>query len=126
MGLMSKKTAAKVEVTQPVRGTPISVPWKSECKERHSSLKKKRTTNYNFSTWDRRQELRKERARIKQMEKDMKEQKETEIEEKKQRREENERRRLENERKAEQVQTITSSRKLKKMSKKQWRQIEKR
>ena len=73
---------------------------------RHSSIKKKRTTNYNFSNWDKRQLLRQERQRIKQIEKDLKDKKIQEIEEKKRRREENERRRLENERKAEQVQVV--------------------
>mgnify|MGYP005998066291 CR=1 FL=1 len=73
---------------------------------RHSSIKKKRTTNYNFSTWDRRQIQREERKRIKQIEKELKEKKENEKAERKRRREENEQRRIENERKSEKVQKV--------------------
>merc|ERR1712137_287109 len=124
--LVMGKAKVLVETDTPVRGKPIAIPWKAQCTERHSSIKKKRTTNYNFSTWDKRQELREERKRIKQAEKELKEKKENEKAERKRRREENERRRLENERKSEQVQKITNTRKLKKLTKKQWRSIEKR
>merc|ERR1711941_200026 len=100
----------------PVRGKPIAIPWKAKCNERHSSIKKKRTTNYNFSNWGKRQGLRQERERIKQLEKELKA---NDKEEKKRRREENEARRIINERKSEQLQKITNTTKLKKLSKKQ-------
>lgn len=63
---------------------------------------------------------------IKELSRSIKEDRRQQNEEKKQRREENKRRRLENERKSEIVQIIKNPAKLKRMRKKQLRQIEKR
>ncbi|XP_025090539.1 coiled-coil domain-containing protein 86-like [Pomacea canaliculata] len=78
------------------------------------------------TSWEEKMAKKKEQQAIKDLEKKLKEQKIEKIQLKRQRREENKKRRLENERRAEIVQPIKNTRKLKRIKKKQLRQIEKR
>ncbi|KAL5477958.1 hypothetical protein EMCRGX_G024824 [Ephydatia muelleri] len=76
--------------------------------------------------WSKRQKEREEKKILKLYQQQLKEAKQKEKEEKKRRIEEHKARREENKKKAEIVQKITNSKKLKRLSKKQFKMIEKR
>ncbi|KAG8434866.1 hypothetical protein GDO86_012999 [Hymenochirus boettgeri] len=78
------------------------------------------------SSWEVKMRGRQEKKMLKELAVQLKEEKQHKIDEKKRRREENLKRRLENERKAEVVQVIRNTTKLKRARKKQLRCIEKR
>ncbi|XP_055531983.1 coiled-coil domain-containing protein 86 [Wyeomyia smithii] len=104
------------------RGKPKSGRvWKTQ-KEKFSSVKKSIRGEATAKHLAYRDEIK----NIKALSRSIKEDRKQQNKEKRQRREENKRRRLENERKSEIVQIIKNPAKLKRMRKKQLRQIEKR
>lgn len=106
------------------RGKPKSGrPWKTQRNDRFSAI---RTTKTKKLNWDEKMKKRAEQKSIKNFEKELKEKRAKELEMKRIRSEENKKRRLENERKSEVVQTIKNTAKIKRMKKKQLRQIQKR
>ncbi|XP_043250094.1 coiled-coil domain-containing protein 86 [Colletes gigas] len=96
--------------------------WKDQ-KTRFSSIVKTRGIRRSF---EKKQKLRDDLKRVKEMSRAIKAQKEADKEAKKQRRIENLKRAEENRKKGEVVQVITNTAKLKKIKKKQLRTIEKR
>ncbi|KAI5087835.1 coiled-coil domain-containing protein 86 [Silurus meridionalis] len=78
------------------------------------------------SSWQKKMEAKREKEMVKQYHQQLKNNKAREKEERRKRQEENQRRRAENEKKAEIVQVIRNTTKLKRMKKKQLRKIEKR
>ncbi|XP_063705977.1 coiled-coil domain-containing protein 86 [Culicoides brevitarsis] len=107
-----------------IRGRPKSGRHWKDPKERFTKVKKSIKTNTN--TLKKAMALKNELKRIKELSNQIKLERAQENEMKRQRREENAKRRLENERKSEVVQIIKNPAKIKKMRKKQLRQIEKR
>ncbi|KAL7290285.1 hypothetical protein TKK_0015985 [Trichogramma kaykai] len=106
-----------------VKGKPKSGRvWKSS-KQRFSSIKKTPAIHVSF---EKRQRLKEERKKCMELSNEIKQQKAAEKEAKKERRRENIRRTQENERKAEVVQVISNPAKIKRMKKKQLRNIVKR
>ncbi|CAN8016367.1 unnamed protein product [Ixodes persulcatus] len=93
--------------------------WKTE-KKKFSSMRQDRPLK---TSWKVKQQQRAERKALLSLEREIKEARRKEIEEKKKRREENLRRREENAKKAEVVQVIKNTAKIKRMSKKQLRYI---
>ncbi|XP_037938560.1 coiled-coil domain-containing protein 86-like [Teleopsis dalmanni] len=119
--LKNKKNAGKKSSEIP-RGMPKSGrPWKTP-KTKFTSIKK--TVNRN--SFEKKLELRNQLRHIKEMSKEIKEQRKEAAVEKHKRRQENAERRLANERRSEVVQIIKNPSKLKRLRKKQMRQIEKR
>ncbi|KAJ8713047.1 hypothetical protein PYW08_008351 [Mythimna loreyi] len=112
--------ATKIE---PIRGIPKSGRfWKSK-KEKFSTINKTKGLRYSF---EKKEALRQEMQKVKELSKQMiAELKQKEIA-RKERRRQNLQRAEENKRKAEVVQVITNTAKLKRMRKKQLRFIEKR
>ncbi|XP_012219999.2 coiled-coil domain-containing protein 86 [Linepithema humile] len=105
------------------RGKPKSGRiWKEE-KTKFSSIIKTRGIRLSFA---KKQKLREDLKRVKEMSREIKERKKTEKEAKKQRRRENLKRAEENRKKNEIVQVIKNPAKIKRMKKKQLRMIEKR
>jgi len=105
------------------RGKPKSGRiWKGE-KTKFSSIIKTRGIRLSF---DKKQKLREDLKRVKEMSRAIKAQKQAEKEAKKQRRRENLKRAEENRKKSEIVQVIKNTAKIKRMKKKQLRMIEKR
>lgn len=96
--------------------------WKSQ-KTKFSTIVKTKGIRNSFA---RKEALRKELARIKEVSRSLLEKKKEEKEAKKQRRRENLKRREENRKKSEVVQVIKNTSKIKRMKKKQLRYIEKR
>ncbi|KAL3996541.1 p38 MAP kinase [Sarotherodon galilaeus] len=97
--------------------------WKDRSKARFSALVRDKQL---CSSWEKKMEAKREKALVKQYSLQLKEEKARQKEEKRKRREENLKRREENERKAEIVQVIRNTSKIKRMKKKHLRKIEKR
>ncbi|XP_070683895.1 coiled-coil domain-containing protein 86 [Pempheris klunzingeri] len=97
--------------------------WKDRSKQRFSALLRDKPL---CSSWEKKMEAKREKELVKQYSVQLKEEKAKQKEEKRKRREENLKRRAENERKAEIVQVIKNTAKIKRMKKKQLRKIEKR
>ncbi|XP_051560730.1 coiled-coil domain-containing protein 86-like [Myxocyprinus asiaticus] len=97
--------------------------WKDRNKQRFSALLRDKPLR---TSWEKKMEAKREKQLVKQYHQQLKDEKAKEKEDKKMRRAENLRRRAENERKAEIVQVIKNTAKIKRMKKKQLRKIEKR
>lgn len=97
--------------------------WKDRSKQRFSALVIDKPLR---SSWEKKMQAKREKDLVKQYSLQLKEEKARQKEEKRKRREENLKRRAENERKAEIVQVIRNTAKIKRMKKKQLRKIEKR
>ncbi|XP_076150770.1 coiled-coil domain-containing protein 86 [Alosa pseudoharengus] len=97
--------------------------WKDRNKQRFSALLRDKPL---CTSWEKKMEVRREKELVKKYHQQLKEEKAREKQEKRRRREENLKRRAENERKAEIVQVIRNTAKIKRMKKKQLRKIEKR
>ncbi|XP_004065933.1 coiled-coil domain-containing protein 86 [Oryzias latipes] len=97
--------------------------WKDRNKQRFSALLRDKPL---CSSWEKKMEAKREKELVKAYSLKLKEEKARQKEEKRKRREENLKRRAENERKAEIVQVIRNTAKIKRMKKKQLRKIEKR
>lgn len=117
----TKKTKSLEE--QIPKGKPKSGRIWKEQKTRFSSVIKTRGIRRSF---EKKQKLREDLKRVKEISKAIRDQKVAEKEAKKQRRIENLKRAEENRKKGEVVQVITNTAKLKKLKKKQVRMIEKR
>lgn len=124
--LLSEKTHKESSPTKKQsipRGKPKSGRiWKEE-KTKFSSIMKTRGLRLSF---DKKQKLREDLKRVKEMSREIKERRKAEKEAKKQRRRENLKRAEENRKKSEIVQVIKNPAKIKRMKKKQLRMIEKR
>ncbi|KAF7666263.1 hypothetical protein LDENG_00112870 [Lucifuga dentata] len=97
--------------------------WKDRNKQRFSAMVRDKSL---CSSWDKKMQAKREKELVKSYSLQLKEEKARQKEEKRKRREENLKRRTENERKAEIVQVIRNTTKIKRMKKKQLRKIEKR
>ncbi|KAM3623570.1 uncharacterized protein V6R79_012813 [Siganus canaliculatus] len=97
--------------------------WKNRNKQRFSALVRDKPL---CSSWEKKMQAKRDKDLVKQYSLQLKEEKARQKEEKRKRREENLKRRTENERKAEIVQVIKNTAKIKRMKKKQLRKIEKR
>lgn len=97
--------------------------WKDRNKQRFSALVRDKPL---CTSWQKKMDAKREKELLKQYSLQLKEQKDRQKEEKRKRREDNLKRRAENERKAEIVQVIKNTAKIKRMKKKQLRKIEKR
>ncbi|XP_012737644.2 coiled-coil domain-containing protein 86 [Fundulus heteroclitus] len=97
--------------------------WKDRNKQRFSALVRDKPL---CSSWEKKMQAKREKDLMKQYTAKLKDDKAQKKEEKRKRREENLKRRAENERKAEIVQVIRNTAKIKRMKKKQLRRIEKR
>ncbi|KAL1023562.1 hypothetical protein UPYG_G00042420 [Umbra pygmaea] len=97
--------------------------WKDRNKQRFSVLVRDKIL---CTSWEKKMEAKREKDLLKKYSQQLKEDKAREKEDKRKRREENLKRRAENERKAEVVQVIRNTSKIKRMKKKQLRNIEKR
>ncbi|XP_047434463.1 coiled-coil domain-containing protein 86 [Mugil cephalus] len=97
--------------------------WKDRNKQRFSALVRDKPL---CSSWEKKMQAKREKDLVKKYSQQLKDEKIRQKEEKRKRREENLRRRAENERKAEIVQVIRNTSKIKRMKKKQLRRIEKR
>ncbi|XP_020504096.2 coiled-coil domain-containing protein 86 [Labrus bergylta] len=97
--------------------------WKDRNKQRFSVLLRDKPL---CSSWEKKMQAKREKDLVKQYTVQLKEEKAKQKEEKRKRREDNLKRRLENERKAEIVQVIKNTAKIKRMKKKHLRKIEKR
>ncbi|XP_012524838.1 coiled-coil domain-containing protein 86 [Monomorium pharaonis] len=121
--LESLPTTEKRERLHVPRGKPKSGRiWKEE-KTRFSSIIKTRGLRLSLA---KKQKLREDMKRVKEMSRAIKARKQEEKEAKKQRRRENLKRAEENRKKSEIVQVIKNTAKIKRMKKKQLRMIEKR
>ncbi|KAB5518258.1 hypothetical protein PHYPO_G00163660 [Pangasianodon hypophthalmus] len=123
------KISGKVQNQTPGRTMiPLGKPksgrvWKDRNKQRFSALLRDKPLH---SSWQKKMEAKREKEMVKQYHQQLKDNKAREKEEKRKRREDNLKRREENEKKAEIVQVIRNTAKLKRMKKKQLRKIEKR
>ncbi|XP_058496376.1 coiled-coil domain-containing protein 86 [Solea solea] len=97
--------------------------WKDRSKQRFSALVRDKPL---CTSWEKKMKAKQEKEMVKKFSLQLKEDKAKEKEEKRKRREDNLKRRVENERKAEVVQVIRNTAKIKRMKKKQLRKIEKR
>ncbi|XP_059215613.1 coiled-coil domain-containing protein 86 [Centropristis striata] len=97
--------------------------WKDRNKQRFSALVRDKPL---CSSWEKKMVAKREKELVKQYSLQLREDKARQKEEKRKRREDNLKRRAENERKAEIVQVIKNTAKIKRMKKKQLRRIEKR
>ncbi|XP_036955801.1 coiled-coil domain-containing protein 86 [Acanthopagrus latus] len=97
--------------------------WKNRNKQRFSAVVRDKQL---CSSWEKKMAAKREKELLKQYSLQLKEEKAKQKEDKRKRREENLKRRAENERKAEIVQVIKNTAKIKRMKKKQLRKIEKR
>ncbi|XP_027873134.1 coiled-coil domain-containing protein 86 [Xiphophorus couchianus] len=127
-GIIPKKKAHLAPSAKPIPAVPLGKPksgrvWKDRNKQRFSSLVRDKPL---CSSWEKKMQAKREKDLVKQFTARLKEEKAQKKEEKRKRREENLRRRAENERKAEIVQVIRNTAKIKRMKKKQLRRIEKR
>ncbi|XP_076294892.1 coiled-coil domain-containing protein 86-like [Lasioglossum baleicum] len=122
----TEKVKAKKEKKQELevpRGKPKSGRIWKEQKKRFSSIIKTRGIRLSF---EKKQKLREDLKRVKEMSRSIKAQKNAEKEAKKQRRKANLKRAEENQKKSEIVQVITNTAKLKNIKKKHLRTIQKR
>ncbi|XP_014064487.1 coiled-coil domain-containing protein 86 [Salmo salar] len=127
----SNKTAKKrtrSESNEKLHLIPLGKPksgrvWKDRNKQRFSALVRDKPL---CSSWEKKMAAKREKELVKKYSLQLKEDKAREKEEKRKRHEENLKRRAENERKAEVVQVIRNTMKIKRMKKKQLRKIEKR
>ncbi|KAG9260017.1 coiled-coil domain-containing protein 86 [Astyanax mexicanus] len=124
----SKTTAHAQTGERAGRTIPLGKPksgrvWKDRSKQRFSALLRDKPLR---SSWQKKMDAKREKELVKKYHQQIKDQKAQEKQEKRKRREENLKRREENERKAEIVQVIRNTAKLKRMKKKQLRKIEKR
>ncbi|XP_020343020.1 coiled-coil domain-containing protein 86-like [Oncorhynchus kisutch] len=118
------KTAKKRTLDLIPLGKPKSGRvWKDRNKQRFSALVRDKPL---CSSWEKKMAAKREKELVKKYSLQLKEDKAREKEEKRKRHEENLKRRAENERKAEVVQVIRNTTKIKRMKKKQLRKIEKR
>ncbi|XP_016112583.1 coiled-coil domain-containing protein 86-like [Sinocyclocheilus grahami] len=115
----SEKKSKMVPLGKPKSGRV----WKDRNKQRFSALLRDKPLR---TSWEKKMEAKREKQLVKQYHQQLKDEQAREKEEKKRRRAENLRRRAENERKAEIVQVIKNTAKIKRMKKKQLRKIEKR
>uniref|UniRef100_A0A671RLI3 Coiled-coil domain-containing protein 86 n=1 Tax=Sinocyclocheilus anshuiensis TaxID=1608454 RepID=A0A671RLI3_9TELE len=115
----SEKKSKMVPLGKPKSGRV----WKDRNKQRFSALLRDKPLR---TSWEKKMEAKREKQLVKQYHQQLKDEQAREKEEKKRRRAENLRRRAENERKAEIVQVIKNTTKIKRMKKKQLRKIEKR
>ncbi|XP_061684767.1 coiled-coil domain-containing protein 86 [Syngnathoides biaculeatus] len=121
----------KVLLGQNVKATvvvPLGKPksgrvWKDRNKQRFSALVRDASL---CTSWEKKMQAKREKKLVHNYMLELKEQKAKVKEDKRKRREENLKRRAENERKAEIVQVIRNTAKIKRMKKKQLRKIEKR
>ncbi|XP_012289208.1 coiled-coil domain-containing protein 86 [Orussus abietinus] len=120
---LKSKDVAKKSVNLIPKGKPKSGRIWKEPKTRFSSIVKTRGTRLSF---EKKQKLREELKRAKEMSRSIIAKKQAEKEAKKQRRIENLKRAEENRKKSEIVQVIKNTAKIKRMKKKQLRLIEKR
>lgn len=97
--------------------------WKDRNKQRFSAVVRDKQL---CTSWEKKMQAKREKELVKQYSQQLKDDKAKEKEEKRKRKEENLKRRAENERKAEIVQVIRNTAKIKRMKKKQLRKIEKR
>ncbi|XP_003978393.1 coiled-coil domain-containing protein 86 [Takifugu rubripes] len=97
--------------------------WKDRNKKRFSSVVRDKQL---CTSWEKKMQAKQEKLLVKQYSLQLKEEKAKQKEDKRKRREENLKRRAENERKAEIVQVIKNTAKIKRMKKKHLRKIEKR
>nr|XP_055060398.1 coiled-coil domain-containing protein 86 [Misgurnus anguillicaudatus] len=97
--------------------------WKDRNKQRFSALLRDKPLR---TSWEKKMEAKREKQLVKQYHQQLKDEQAREKEDKKKRRAETLKRRAENERKAEVVQVIKNTAKIKRMKKKQLRKIEKR
>ncbi|XP_059173445.1 coiled-coil domain-containing protein 86-like [Physella acuta] len=104
------------------RGKPKSGRmWKEVRTQRSSVIKQVKAMK---TTWEQKMELRNEKKRLKDIQEQLKTEKDKEKQLRRQRMEANKKRKLENQRKAEIVQPIKNTAKIKKMKKKHLRTIE--
>lgn len=97
--------------------------WKDRKKQRFSALLRDKPLR---TSWEKKMEAKREKQQVKQYHQQLKDEQAKEKEDKKKRRAEHLKRRAENERKAEIVQVIKNTAKIKRMKKKQLRKVEKR
>lgn len=97
--------------------------WKDRKKQRFSALLRDKPL---CTSWEKKMEAKREKQQVKLYHQQLKDEQAREKEEKKKRRAEHLKRRAENEKKAEIVQVIRNTAKIKRMKKKQLRKIEKR
>ncbi|XP_056312468.1 coiled-coil domain-containing protein 86 [Danio aesculapii] len=97
--------------------------WKDRKKQRFSALLRDKPL---CTSWEKKMEAKREKQQVKLYHQQLKDEQAREKEEKKKRRAEHLKRRAENEKKAEIVQVIKNTAKIKRMKKKQLRKIEKR
>merc|ERR1712131_124067 len=128
----SHKTAKKRSHSESSEKKGVVIPlgkpksgrvWKDRNKQRFSSLLRDKPV---CTSWEKKMEAKREKELVKKFSLQLKEDKAKLKEDKRQRREENLKRREANERKAEVVQVIRNTTKIKRMKKKQLRRIEKR
>ncbi|CAN9510341.1 unnamed protein product [Ophioblennius macclurei] len=122
-----KKPCPAPSVKQ-IPAVPLGKPksgrvWKDRNKQRFSALVRDKPL---CTSWEKKMKAKREKDLVKQYSLQLKEEKARQKEEKRKRREDNLKRREENERKAEVVQVIRNTAKIKRMKKKQLRKIEKR
>ncbi|XP_053713074.1 coiled-coil domain-containing protein 86 [Synchiropus splendidus] len=122
------KKKARVETVKPAPVVPLGKPksgrvWKDRNKKRFSSLLRDKPL---CSSWEKKMQAKREKELVKQYSMQLKAEKDRQKEELRKRREFHLKRRAENERKAEIVQVIKNTSKIKRMKKKQLRKIEKR
>ncbi|XP_051940688.1 coiled-coil domain-containing protein 86 [Hippocampus zosterae] len=115
----SVKAAVAIPLGKPKSGRV----WKDRNKQRFSALVRDASL---CTSWKKKMQAKREKQLVQKYSSQLKEQKAQAKEEKRKRREDNLKRREENERKAEVVQVIRNTAKLKRMKKKQLRKIEKR
>ncbi|KAM9793002.1 coiled-coil domain-containing protein 86 [Neosynchiropus ocellatus] len=122
------KKKARVENVKPAPVVPLGKPksgrvWKDRNKKRFSSLLRDKPL---CTSWEKKMQAKREKELVKQYSLQLKTDKDRQKEELRKRREIHLKRRAENERKAEIVQVIKNTSKIKRMKKKQLRKIEKR
>ncbi|XP_072241123.1 coiled-coil domain-containing protein 86 [Leuresthes tenuis] len=123
-----KKKPRKEPSAKQIPVVPLGKPksgrvWKDRNKQRFSALVRDKPL---CTSWEKKMQAKREKELVKQYSMRLKDEKAQKKEEKRKRREENLKRRAENERKAEIVQVIRNTTKIKRMKKKQLRKIEKR
>ncbi|XP_077102061.1 coiled-coil domain-containing protein 86 [Siphateles boraxobius] len=124
----SKKRTHSESIEKKSKPMPLGKPksgrvWKDRKKQRFSALLRDKPLR---TSWEKKMEAKREKQLVKQYHQQLKDEQAREKEDKKRRRAEHLKRRAENERKAEIVQVIKNTAKIKRMKKKQLRKVEKR